>query len=150
MPLPTDARSIIETAVDAMATPPYSFNYGPVNIHDPAAWLPAVPQVFLQESGWTPPGGTSFVDKLMQTTGLTFRAVTPRGAGSIKAELDKVDQDVKRMMASLEVPLRSAGVLFITFLGSTPLPRLVYAWPGEISIRYGLTWRQSRSNPSST
>lgn len=150
MALPTNIRSVIEAGVDAMATPTYHFNYGLVNLHDPAAWPVGSPQVFLEEGGFEPVRGPGVVGKWTNVTAIAFRAVVPAGAGSIDEEMDKVDDDIKRLMAALEEPLRVAGAYIAIYSGTVQLYRLVRARPGQVTVRFSLTWRQSRVNPAST
>lgn len=147
--LPTNIRGVIEAGVDAMDAPTYNYAYGPVDVFDAAQWPDGSPQVFLEEGGWNPGTITGTVGKITQSTLLTFRVVVPKGPGDIDPELDNVDSDIKRLMGALEESLRAQGCFVQLFLGSLKKYRLVVARPGEISVRYGLTWRQNRLNPTS-
>lgn len=150
MALPTSIRTLIAAGVAGMAPPTYHFAYPPVDVRDPALWPAAAPQVFLEEGGFEPVSGPGVVGKWTNRTALALRAVVPAGAGPIDAELDLVDEDLKRMMHTLLEPLRAAGAYIVLYQGSVRQYRLVRARPGQVSTRFSLTWRQSRENPSST
>ncbi len=136
MPIPTNLLSIVATAVDGMAPPTYNFAYGPVDVEDPAAWPAGSPQVYLDSPSKN--SGATVREMVGKTTNaqlLTFRVIVPKGAGNAMKAIDNA--------------LRAAGMMLSYFQGSTNAYRLVTAYPGEISIRFLLTWRQSRENPES-
>lgn len=151
MPIPTAVLSILAAGVDTMAQPTYAFAYGPVDVADPAAWIPAAPQVFLEEVGWSAVPGRQVVGKTTNAGVLTFHVYVPKGAGTIDAEMNKVDSDMKRLMFALWPQLSASGMLLHPeYQGTAKNYRLVEAFPGEMRIRYALTWRQSRENPETT
>lgn len=149
MALPTDIREVIENGVLSMATPSFNYNYGPVDVRDAAEWPAAAPQIFLDAEAADAVSGRQAVGKITQVTQLTFRALVPANSGRIDTDLDNCEEDIKRLMAVLETALSTAGAYIITFLSSTRNYRLVRARPGELRVRYQLTWRQSRMNPAS-
>ncbi len=150
MPIPTNLFALIASGVPTMAPPPYNFAYGPVDVFDPAAWIPARPQVFLEESGWDLTPGSQRVNSLAQSGLFTFRAIVPKGPGASDVEMNKVDSDIKRLMQALNESLRAAGMLPSSYQGTKKAYRLVDAYPGEVRVNYVLAWRQDRQNPEST
>ncbi len=151
MPIPTAVLSVLAAGVDTMAPPTYAFSYGPVDVADPALWPTAAPQVFLEEAGWSAVPGRQVVGKTTNAEVLTLHAFVPKGAGDIDVEMNKVDSDVKRLMFALWPQLTAAGLLLHPeYQGTAKNYRLVEAFPGEMRIRYALTWRQSRENPETT
>jgi len=147
MSIPASMISIIAAAVDAMSiVAGDNFNYGPVDIHDPA--LRVYPQVFLEYTE-EQPTGTQMAGKTTQAIDLTFRVLIAKGAGAIDAEVGKVLDDMKRLVNNLHAPLSAVGLLFIDTVSASWKPRLVRAYPAELSTTFRLVYRQSRANPAS-
>lgn len=139
--------SIIAAAVDAMSIAVGdNFNYGPVDIHDPI--MRVYPQVFLEYTD-EQPAGTQMAGKTTQGIDLTFRVLIATGSGAIDAEVGKVLDDLKRLVNNLQTPLSAVGLLFIEAVSSSWKPRLVKAYPAELSTTFRLLYRQSRANPAS-
>lgn len=147
MSIPATIIGIIAAAVDAMSIAAGdNFNYGPVDIHDPA--LRVYPQVFLEYTD-EQPAGTQMAGKTTQGIDMTFRVLIAKGAGAIDAEVGKVLDDVKRLVNALQAPLSVVGLLYIDPITATWKPRLVKAYPAELSTTYRLVYRQSRATPAS-
>lgn len=139
--------AIIAAGVDTMSIGTgYNFNYGPVDIHDPASRV--YPQVFL-EYGEESPAGVQMAGKITNSVPLTFRVTLAAGAGLIDTEIAKVTDDIKKMMEALQATLSGVGMLYHDFVSATWKPRLVRAYPAELSVIFNLIYRQDRANPAS-
>lgn len=147
MSIPATMIGIIATAVDAMSiSAGDNFNYGPVDIHDPA--LRVYPQVFLEYTDEVP-SGTPMAGHTTQAVPLTFRAIIAKGTGTIDDQVGKVLVDLKKLLDALQAPLSAVGLLYIEAVSAKWKPRLVRAYPAELSVIVNLVYRQSRSNPAS-
>lgn len=139
--------AIIAAGVDTMSIGTgYNFNYGPVDIHDPAARV--YPQVFL-EYGEESPAGVQMAGKITNSIPLTFRIIVAKGAGSIDSEVAVVTDDIKKLMENLHSALAAVGLLYHDFVSATWKPRLVRAYPAELNMIFNLVYRQDRANPAS-
>jgi len=147
MPIPYSMLSIISAAVDAMSVSGGdNFDYGPVDIFDPARRI--YPQVYLEYTDESP-AGTQMAGHTTQGIDLTFRVLIAKGAGAIDAEIAKVLDDVKRLINSLQASLSAVGVLYIDPVSAHWEPRLVAAYPAQLSATFRFVYRQLRANPAS-
>lgn len=139
--------AIIAAGVDTMSLGTgYNFNYGPVDIHDPAERV--YPQVFL-EYGEESPAGVQMAGKITNSIPLTFRVIVAKGVGLIDAEIAVVTDDIKKLMENLQSALSAVGLLYHEFVSATWKPRLVRAYPAEVNMVFNLVYRQDRANPAS-
>lgn len=139
--------AIISAGVDSMAIGTgFNFNYGPVDIHDPASRV--YPQVFL-EFGEELPTGVQMAGKITSSIPLTFRVIVAKGVGAIDAEISAVADDLKKLMDSLQPALSAVGMLYHDLVSIVWKPRLVRAYPAELNMIFNLVYRQSRTNPVS-
>lgn len=147
MSIPATMIGIIAASVDTMSiSAGDNFDYGPVDIHDPAARV--YPQVFLEYTDEAP-AGVQMAGHTTQALPLTFRALIALGSGNIDAEVGKVLVDIKRLIDALQTPLSTVGLLYIETVSAKWKPRLVRAFPAELSVIVNLVYRQSRANPAS-
>ena len=144
-----DIRTTLETAIDAMTTPTYNYNYDNVNEYRPAnKTYPNVQLEFPEELGRDPDG--EVIDAFSTDVNVSFKVMVDDTTADTVTALQNVLEDFKRLMEAEHASLQTDGMIVGDFIESTTQFTHVRARPGMITIIFKIFYRVRRSNPALT
>ncbi len=142
--------SALETAIAAMATPTYNFDYGSVNVWPPESRT--YPATFV-EFGTEEPveRGQRVAGYYTQDIPTLFRVRLPKhAADSVDYQAAKCVSDFKGLLENQHSTLQAAGMIKADLQSVIKIFRLVEAYPVEVRMVWNIQYRQRRDNVQST
>ena len=142
--------SALESAVAAMVTPTYSFDYGSVDVWDPASRT--YPATFIEFGEEIPvERGTRVAGYYTQYIPTLFRVVLPKSlTDDPDLQAAKCVSDFKELLETEHSTLQAAGMIKADLQSVIKTFRLVEAYPVEVRMVWNLEYRQRRDNVQSS
>lgn len=146
-PIYQGIEDALVAAADAMTTGTgYRYNYNNINQAVPASQtFPNLMIEFISQVGEDV--DDNVVDSYTQNAVVRFVA-TVDNTEEVNLSLDKVEEDLKRLMESSHPTLQAAGMLVADYIDSEKEYTLVRARPGKITVNFNIKYRVKRSDPA--
>ncbi len=149
MTIANDITAYLDTAIDAMTVAGgYNYAYDNVNEYDPSArTYPSVMSSYADESAEAV--SENMIGKYTSMLNCAWD-VTVDDTDPVDEYLDKVLEDFKLLLSTEHTTLRETGMMFERPISFEKIYTLKKKRPGKMEIRWGLKYRVSKSDPSTT